>query len=239
MIAIPALDLRDGACVQLVGGRYEQEALRLTDPLAVAARWASLGFRTLHVVDLDGATGQGENEAVVTRIILETPGLGAVQVGGGIRDEQAVEKWLEVGARRVVLGTRALEDPNWLDAVAWKHSEQLIVAVDVRDGAVVARGWTQAIGRPLDRVLHALESLPLAGLLVTAVHREGAMAGTDLALFEQVVGRTRHPVLAAGGIASFEELRALDRLGVSGAVIGMALYTGALDPQRLVEEYRA
>ncbi len=239
MIAIPALDLRDGACVQLVGGRYEQEALRLADPLAVAARWASLGFRALHVVDLDGATGQGENEAVVTRIILETPGLTSVQVGGGIRDEEAIGKWLEVGARRVVLGTRALEDPNWLDMVAWRHADQLIVAADVRDGHVVARGWTQAIGRPLDRVLHALDPLPLAGLLITAVHREGAMAGTDLALFEQVVPRTRHPVLAAGGIASFEELRALEKLGVFAAVIGMALYTGALDPHRLVEEYHA
>ncbi len=239
MIAIPALDLRDGACVQLVGGSYAHEAIRLPDPVAVAGRWAALGFRRLHVVDLDAATGRGENSAAMARILAAGLGPQAVQVGGGVRDEAAVAGWLSAGARHVVLGTRALSDPDWLRGVAAAFPGQLIVAVDVRDSLVVVGGWTEAIARPLEQVLASLEPLPLAGVLVTAVHREGALAGPDFDLMRRVTSLTRHPVQAAGGITSFDDLIALERLGISAAVLGMALYAGRLDPARLALEYFA
>jgi phosphoribosylformimino-5-aminoimidazole carboxamide ribotide isomerase len=236
MIVIPAVDLRDGACVQLVGGRYDREAVRLDNPLAVARQWAALGFQRLHVVDLDGATGRGENRAVVARLLADQPAL-ELQVGGGVRSRAALEGWLEAGARQVVIGTRALDDPAWLEGVAQDHAGRLIVAVDVRDGAVVADGWTRPVARTLEDVLRSLDPLPLAALLVTAVHREGLLGGPDLALVDRIGAGTRHPLIASGGIATFEQLEALRRLGVSAVVLGMALYTGALDARRLVEEY--
>lgn len=239
MIAIPALDLRGGACVQLVGGSYEHEAVRQPDPIAVAARWAGLGFRRLHVVDLDAATGCGENHVVVAGVLGAARDHTSVQVGGGVRDEGAVARWLAAGARHVVLGTRALSDPAWLLATAAAFPDRLIVAVDVRAGKVLVRGWTETIAQPLEEVLASLEPLSLAGVLVTAVHKEGALAGPDLELMDRVTRLTRHPVQAAGGITTLEDLIALERLGVSAVVVGMALYTGRLDPERLALEYSA
>jgi phosphoribosylformimino-5-aminoimidazole carboxamide ribotide isomerase len=235
VIAIPALDLRDGACVQLVGGDYAREALRRPDPLAMAAEFAALGFAALHVVDLDAATGRGSNGAVLAAMLAARAA--AVQVGGGLRDGASLDALLAAGAARVVAGTRALEDPAWLAAVAARAPGRLVVAVDVRGRVVQVRGWRAAHRVPLGVTLAALDALPLAGVLVTAVHREGRAAGPDLALYEESVAATRHPVQAAGGIASLADLRALAARGVSAAVLGMAIYSGALDPRAVAEEF--
>lgn len=235
MIAIPALDLREGACVQLVGGDYAREAVRLADPLAVAADFAAAGFAHLHVVDLDAATGRGSNRAVV-EALLAADGA-SIQCGGGARDDAALDALLAAGAARVVVGTRALEDPAWLRAAAARAPGRLVVAVDVRGRDVATRGWQGALARPPGEVLASLEALPLAGVLVTAVHREGRLEGPDLALVETVAAATRHPVQAAGGIASPADLRALADRGAAAAVLGMAIYTGALDPRAVAEEF--
>jgi len=234
VIAIPAIDLRGGACVQLVGGRYDRERVRLADPEAAADRFLAAGLTTLHVVDLDAATGRGENRAAV-RALLARPA--AVQVGGGVRADADADGWLAAGAARVVLGTRALEEPAWVEAVAASHPGRCIVAVDVRGRRIVARGWTRRLAEKLDALLARLAPLPLAALLVTAVHREGRLAGPDLALVAEVTAARTHPVLAAGGIAAMRDLDALARLGAAGAVLGMALYTGALDPRAVAKEY--
>ncbi len=234
MIAIPAIDLRGGACVQLVGGRYDRERVRLADPAAAADRFQEAGFTALHVVDLDAATGRGENRAAVEALLARPA---AVQVGGGIRDEAAADGWLAAGAARVVLGTRALEDPAWAAAASARHPGRCVVAADVRDGDVVTHGWMRRLAEGLDALLARLAPLPLAALLVTAVHREGRLAGPDLGLVARVVAASPHPVLAAGGIASLRDLDALARVGASGAVVGMALYTGALDPRAVAKEY--
>ncbi len=236
MIVIPAVDLRDGACVQLVGGDYANEAVRWPDATAAAARWVAQGFTTLHVVDLDAATGRGNNHALAARIAA-TPGVRTTQMGGGVRDDAGIAERLAAGAARVVVGTRALEDPDWLAAAAARHPGRIVVAADVRGEQVVTRGWQDTHAHPLPDVLAALQPLPLAAVLVTAVHREGLLAGTDLALFEQVLRNTRHPVQASGGITTFDDLRALDQLGIAAVVLGMSLYTGALDARRLSQEY--
>ncbi|HUF29671.1 MAG TPA: HisA/HisF-related TIM barrel protein [Gemmatimonadaceae bacterium] len=237
MIAIPAVDLRDGACVQLVGGEYAAERVRLDDAVAVAAGWVTLGFSALHLVDLDAATGRGDNAALVGAIV-SAAGV-PVQVGGGVRTAEDIERLLALGAVRVVVGTRALEDPAWLERAAAGAPGRLVVAVDVRERCVVTRGWTHTLPDGLESVLARLDELPLAGLLVTAVHREGRMEGPDVELTREVAGLVRQPVHASGGIAGIDDLRALSSAGAAAAVVGMALYTGALDARQAAREFAA
>lgn len=235
MIAIPAIDLRDGACVQLVGGSYERERVRLTDPVAVARRWYDDGFRRLHVVDLDAATERGANAHVVEQI-LETSSA-SVQVGGGVRTTEQVDALIAAGARHVVVGTRAIEQPDWLAEIVEAHPLAIIVAADVRGRAVVTRGWSATLRKDVTDLVRDVEALPLAGLLVTAVHLEGEMRGPDLALVEELAASTAKPLIASGGVGTIGDLRALAERGASAAVIGMALYTGALDARAVAAEF--
>jgi phosphoribosylformimino-5-aminoimidazole carboxamide ribotide isomerase len=235
MIAIPAIDLRDGACVQLVGGDYQAERVRLPDPLAVADRWREAGFARLHVVDLDAATGRGDNWSVVERL-LERAGM-RVQLGGGMGDDARIARAFAAGADRVVVGTRAVSDSDWLGDVVGRHPGRVVVAADVRGREIVVRGWTGGSGLDVVDVARRTGELPLGGLLVTAVHREGQLAGPDLGLVGDVAGATPHPVIASGGIRSADDLRALERAGAAAAVIGMALYVGAMEPERIAREF--
>lgn len=235
MIAIPAVDIREGACVQLVGGEYSNEKVRRQDPAEVAREWVAFGFERLHVVDLDAATGRGNNRAVIRGILADAAA--PVQVGGGVRDEDRFAELLEDGADWVVVGTRAIDDHEWLAELAQAHPGQVIVAADVRERRVVTQGWAKTTGRDIDDVVEELNDLPLGALLVTAVHREGKMEGTDLPLMERVAEASSCPVIASGGIATVADLRALEHRGAWGAVIGMALYTGALDPMEIAQEF--
>jgi phosphoribosylformimino-5-aminoimidazole carboxamide ribotide isomerase len=235
VIAIPAIDLREGACVQLVGGSYAHEQIRIENPLEVARGWARMGFQRLHVVDLDAATAHGQNAGVVRDILSEVPA--SIQTGGGVRSGDTIERLLGEGATWVVVGTRALEEPEWLAGTASTFPGRLIVAADVRDRHVVTRGWARTLTRTALDVIEELNDIPLAGVLVTAVHREGQLAGTDLFLMEDVADLSVHPVIASGGIASINDLRQLADRGIAAAVIGMALYTGALDARSVAQEF--
>ena len=237
MIAIPAVDIRDGACVQLVGGSYAAERVRLPDPIAVARSWTEAGFTRLHVVDLDAATGRGSNERIVHDLLASSDA--SIQVGGGVRSPEAIERLLSAGADHVVLGTRAIEDPDWLHEMANQFPGELVVAADVRDRRVVTHGWEKQHHRDVLDVIDELNESPLAAVLVTAVHKEGQMLGTDLFLMEDVAERSAVPVLASGGIATLNDLRSLADRGIAGAVIGMALYTGALDARDVAGEFFA
>lgn len=235
MQVIPAIDLRDGACVQLVGGSYDDERVRIADPIAAAKKWEKAGFTRLHVVDLDAATERGRNGDKVRDIIASTTM--TVQTGGGLRDFDSIEEVLCFGAAAAVLGTRALENSPWLRQAASLFPGELIVAVDVRERKVVTRGWSREL--PLDAIeaVKQLNDLPLAGILVTAVHREGQMKGADLALVRDIVAATRHPLQASGGIGSVEDLEDLANAGAASAIVGMALYTDALNPETVSKEF--
>ncbi len=237
MIAIPAVDLRDGACVQLVGGEFANEKVRLPNPPSVARDWLNQGFQRLHVVDLDAALGRGNNMKVVREILHESTV--PVQVGGGIRTEDQIERLLDDGATYVVVGTRAIEEESWLEEMAGKFPHQLIVAADVRERNIVTRGWTKMLPRNVVHFVEELSALPLAGLLVTAVHKEGQLGGTDLPLMEDVAEASRWPVFASGGVSSMDDLRALEHRGLAGAVLGMALYTGAIDARHVAQEFES
>jgi phosphoribosylformimino-5-aminoimidazole carboxamide ribotide isomerase len=235
VIVAPAVDLRGGRCVQLVGGRPEDERVSLPDPVAAARRWWDAGFGTLHVVDLDAALGEGDNRDLVEALCRATAA--TVQVGGGLRDDEAVDGVLGSGADRVIVGTRAVEDRGWLEALARGRPGRIMVAADVRDGRVLRKGWTEASTlRVLDFVAD-LGDVPLAGVLCTDVGREGRLAGVDGDAMAAVVAASPHPVWASGGIADVADLRRLERAGAAGAVVGMALYTGSLDPVEVAREF--
>jgi phosphoribosylformimino-5-aminoimidazole carboxamide ribotide isomerase len=237
MLAIPAIDLRDRHCVQLVGGDYNAESVRLDDPVAVARRWAAAGFTRLHVVDLDAATGRGDNRDLVRDLLRQIPL--PIQVGGGVRDEEALTSLLEDGADQVIVGTRGIEDPSWLLEQAALAPGRIILAADVRDGVVVSKGWTARTTLRIADVLSDLADAPLAGLLVTAVHKEGKMEGTDLPLIEEAVQSSPWPVIASGGVGTLQDLRNLEDRGVAAVVLGMGLYTEALDARVVAEEFAA
>jgi phosphoribosylformimino-5-aminoimidazole carboxamide ribotide isomerase len=230
MRVFAAVDVRDGAAVQLVGGRPEAEAVRLPDPAVVATRWVNAGFRNLHVVDLDAALGSGRNDDAVAAVAHSIAGRALLQVGGGIRDDEAVRRTLALGADRVVVGTRGVEDRPWLESVADSFPGRIVLAADLAEGVVVTRGWARSTDLEARQFLEGLASLPLAGVLVTDVDREGRQGGVDTALFRRLRDATSHSLMAAGGIASVSDLEALAGIGVDGAILGMALYTGRIDP---------
>ena len=235
MIVIPAVDVRDGACVPMSGAAPANERLRLPNAVVVARDWADAGFRKLHVVDVDAATGSGNNLQVVEEILRDARV--PVQVGGGVRSTEDVEQLFRAGADHVVVGTRAIEDPEWLADLAALYPGVIIVATDVRERRVVTRGWVRTLPHDILDVVDELNPLPLGGILVTALHAEGQMRRSDLSLMEDVAEAAAVPVIASGGISSVEELRALDHRGVAGAVIGVALYTGELDARALAQEF--
>jgi phosphoribosylformimino-5-aminoimidazole carboxamide ribotide isomerase len=230
----PAIDLRDGACVQLVGGDYNNEAVRIADPVAVAQSWRSKGFDALHVVDLDAATGAGNNDPVVDALLKSG---GDIQVGGGVRSTDDVERLLGAGASRVVVGTRAIQDPDWLHEIATRLPDKVVLAADVRNRDVVTHGWSVTTNIGIFELLSRLSKLPLAGVLLTAVHLEGQLQGTDTELFAEATESTSCPITASGGITSIDDLVALRDAGVAEVVIGMALYTNSLDIELLTKEF--
>jgi phosphoribosylformimino-5-aminoimidazole carboxamide ribotide isomerase len=235
MIAIPALDLRGGACVQLAAGSYDEEVIRIPDPVGVAVAWRRYGFRHLHVVDLDAVAGRGNNAPEIQAILGATDV--EVQVGGGVRSREVIQQLLDDGAQRVIIGTRALEDFDWLLEMSTDFPGSIVVAADVRDRKILSHGWTRTHSKLVLDLIEDLNGLPLAGVLVTAVHREEAMHGTDLPLMEDVAEVAEFPVFASGGLGSISDLRALADRGVAAAIIGMALYSGAMDPWAVAQEF--
>ncbi len=228
MIVAPAVDLKDGLCVQLVGGQPENVAVSLPDPVAQAERWYDAGFGTLHVVDLDAALASGDNLDSIKRIVRATAA--ETQVGGGIRDHDRAAELLDGGADRVVVGTRALDDPEWLVELAGAWPDRVMVALDTRGGRILRKGWTEETALELDRYLPGLAEVPLAGILSTNVGREGRLKGIDREESAEVIALSPHPVWASGGVTTTEDLEYLDASGAAGAVLGMALYTETLDP---------
>jgi phosphoribosylformimino-5-aminoimidazole carboxamide ribotide isomerase len=235
VIAIPALDLRGGACVQLAAGSYDEEVIRIPDPVGVAIAWRQYGFRHLHVVDLDAVAGRGNNAVEIQAILAATDV--EVQVGGGIKSRDSIHQFLADGAQRVVIGTQALEDSDWLVEMSTDFPGCIIVAADVRDRKVLSHGWTRIQPMLVLDLVEDLNGLPLAGVLVTAVHREEAMRGTDLPLMEDIADAAEFPVFASGGLGSIGDLRALADRGVAAAIIGMGLYSGAMDPWAVADEF--
>lgn len=220
---IPAVDVLEGRAVRLHQGVREHVAIEGGDPVALAGRFAAEGASRLHVVDLDGAFAGRPSDGLLERIAKNAPV--PVQVGGGYRSIAAVEFALAAGAERVIVGTAALS-PTFLEDAAARFEASLVVAVDARDGLVTVDGWTRSSDLPASELAQRCAAAGVRRLLVTGTSRDGSMSGPDLALLESVLP-CGLPVLAAGGIASLDDVRALASLGCEGAVVGSALWRGA------------
>jgi phosphoribosylformimino-5-aminoimidazole carboxamide ribotide isomerase len=218
----PAIDVLEGRVVRLAGGRREQVTVEGGDPVAAAARFAAEGAAWIHLVDLDGAFS-GSPSLELVREVAAAAGV-PVQVGGGYRSAEAVEAAIAAGAARVMVGTAAL-DPGFLAQAGKRFGETLVVAVDVRDGRVAVEGWTRGSDLSPTELARGCAEAGVRRLLVTSTHRDGSLAGPDLALLVEVL-EAGLPVLAAGGIASLDDLRAVRDLGCEGAVAGSALWRG-------------
>ncbi|SJM70385.1 bifunctional 1-(5-phosphoribosyl)-5-((5-phosphoribosylamino)methylideneamino)imidazole-4-carboxamide isomerase/phosphoribosylanthranilate isomerase PriA [Gulosibacter sp. 10] len=224
----PAVDVADGKAVRLVQGEADS-ATSYGDPVDAAADWADQGAEWIHLVDLDAAFGRGDNRAVIRRVIESLGERVQVELSGGIRDDESLEAAVEMGVKRINLGTAALENPEWAASVISTYGELIAVGLDVRGTTLAARGWTRDGGN-LWEVLDRLESADCARYVVTDVKKDGTLKGPNLALLEQVAERTDRPVVASGGVSCLDDIAALRELvplGVEGAIVGKALYSGA------------
>ncbi|HEY5289431.1 MAG TPA: 1-(5-phosphoribosyl)-5-[(5-phosphoribosylamino)methylideneamino]imidazole-4-carboxamide isomerase [Caulobacteraceae bacterium] len=232
MILYPAIDLKDGQCVRVVRGDFATATVFNDDPAAQARAWAAAGFSWLHVVDLDGSTaGRAVNDDAVGKILacVSIP----VQLGGGVRTMADIERWLEAGVSRVILGTAAVRDPELVRAAARRWPEQIAVSVDVRKGLVAIEGWTEDSGLDAVTVAGRFEDAGVSALIITDIDRDGAQLGFDIEVFGAIADEIGIPVIAAGGLANVADIQRLKaRRGtpVAGAVLGRALYAGAIAP---------
>jgi phosphoribosylformimino-5-aminoimidazole carboxamide ribotide isomerase len=229
VIVIPAVDLRAGRCVRLREGRADAETVFADDPVAMAAHWAALGAPRLHVVDLDGAfAGEPRQTALVAKMVAAVAPV-PVQVGGGLRDLAAVEAVLDAGAAWAVVGTRAALDRGFLAETCRAHPARVIVAVDARGAHVAVKGWTELAEERVIDVARRARDAGAAALLYTDVSRDGTERGPNLDATRALADAVAVPVLASGGVGRVEDLVALAGIaGVAGAVVGRALYTGAV-----------
>lgn len=224
MILLPAVDIKDGKCVRLVQGDFARETVYDEDPVAVAKRYEAEGAQWLHVVDLDAALeGEPRNRALVKEVIgsVDIP----VQCSGGIRTVDAIDAAKDAGASRVVVGTAALRDPDFVCDAAARHGDFLAVGLDVRGQTLQARGWTEEAGE-LWPTLQRLVREGVTRFVVTDVARDGMLQGPNYTLLAEVLEYTDRPVVASGGVSSTEDLKNLARMGVEGCIVGKALYAG-------------
>lgn len=228
MILLPAIDLYEGKAVRLYQGDYRQMTVYGEDAAAFAAAFAAAGAQWVHMVDLEGARdGTTPNFQTVARVARA--GALRVEIGGGIRTDDAVSRYLDAGVARVILGTAALRDRAFLERMLAAHGARVAVGVDCRDGLVATHGWTETSAVPCEAFCAELERLGVQTIIVTDISRDGAMRGANRAMYENLNARFSMNLIASGGVSSIEDIRSLRDAGIYGAILGKAYYTGAVD----------
>ena len=234
MYIYPAIDLYGGKAVRLFQGDYARMTVYRENPWDAAREFAAAGASHIHLVDLEGAkTGKPGNLAVIEKIVKST-GLFA-QVGGGIRCMKTVESYLSIGVGRVVLGTAAVKDPDFLKAALETYGEKIAVGVDLKDGLVAIKGWTETADLTAFDFFRQMESLGVKTVICTDISRDGAMEGTNRALYRELSEKFSIDLIASGGVSNLEDVKALAAMGLHGAIIGKAYYIGAIDLRQAVE----
>jgi phosphoribosylformimino-5-aminoimidazole carboxamide ribotide isomerase len=231
MIVIPAIDLRAGRAVRLLRGDPNEETAYDDDPVEVAVRFQEEGARRLHVIDLDAALDEGTNRDTIRDICRSV--VLPVQVGGGVRTLEDVAAVLEIGGGRAILGTSAALDPGFVARAVEEFAERILVAVDVRGGHAMVKGWREE-GPPVEEVIRALNDAGTPRYLVTAIARDGTLDGPDLRLYRHVLGLTDRPIIASGGVRSADDIWALRDVGCEAAVAGKALYEKTLKLSQVI-----
>jgi phosphoribosylformimino-5-aminoimidazole carboxamide ribotide isomerase len=228
VLILPAIDLRGGQCVRLRQGDYAQETVFGDDPAATAREWVRQGAQALHIVDLDGAReGRPVNAASVQAILraVDVP----CQLGGGLRSEEQISRALAWGLQRVIVGTRALKEPAWLERIAHHFPGKIVLGLDARDGLVATDGWQQVAEAPVLEAAQRCAHLPLAALVYTDISRDGMLAGANIEAMGELATAVALPLIASGGVTSLEDVGRLAKLRLAGCIIGRALYEGRID----------
>ncbi|MGB2755786.1 MAG: 1-(5-phosphoribosyl)-5-[(5-phosphoribosylamino)methylideneamino]imidazole-4-carboxamide isomerase [Phycisphaerae bacterium] len=227
MIILPAIDIRGGRCVRLRQGRFDEETVFDEDPAAVARRFEAAGAEWLHVVDLDGAR-EGEPRNLDTVRAIRRAVKVQVELGGGLRTTAAVAEALAAGIDRVIVGTRAVREPEWLEELARRFAGCVVWGLDTRNARVAVAGWSEVTQKTVVEMLDDVGGLPLAAIIYTDIGRDGMMSGPNVVATAELVKVSRFPVIASGGVTTAEDIRALKKSGAAGAIIGRALYEGKL-----------
>jgi phosphoribosylformimino-5-aminoimidazole carboxamide ribotide isomerase len=242
MLLIPAIDLKDGKCVRLRQGRMEDETIFSDDPVDVAGRWVAAGARRLHIVDLNGAfAGRPVNADVIRRIAAAYPDL-PIQVGGGIRDEETVQAYLDAGVSFVIIGTKAVSTPHFVNDLCVEFPGHVLVGLDARDGKVAIDGWSKLSHHNVIEVAQRFERDGVEAIIYTDIGRDGMMAGPNIESTAALASAISIPVIASGGVTRLDDIRNLSAVaseGIMGAIIGRALYEGTIDlaeGQKLADE---
>ncbi|WNZ23736.1 1-(5-phosphoribosyl)-5-[(5-phosphoribosylamino)methylideneamino]imidazole-4-carboxamide isomerase [Leptolyngbya sp. NK1-12] len=231
MEVIPAIDLLEGRCVRLYQGDYAQSEVFDDNPVAVARQWVDQGATCLHLVDLDGAkAGQPMNQMAIEAIVraVDVP----VQVGGGLRDRQSVAELLKLGVQRVILGTVAVEQPDLVAQLSQEFPSQIVVGIDARNGKVATRGWLETSEVEAVQLAQQMAELGVAAIIYTDIHRDGTLQGPNREALRELASAITIPVIASGGVSSVTDLLnllTLEPIGVTGAIVGRALYTGNIE----------
>ena len=232
MLLIPAIDLKDGKCVRLRQGRMEDETIFADDPMDMAQRWVDAGARRLHLVDLNGAfAGRPVNADVVHRIAEAFPDV-PIQVGGGIRDEDTVQLYLDAGVQYVIIGTKAVRAPHFVNDLCLEFPGHIIVGLDARDGKVAIDGWSKLSNHDVIDLAQRFERDGVEAIVYTDISRDGMMEGVNVEATAKLAREISIPVIASGGISSLDDIKALLAVsdeGIMGAIIGRALYEGSID----------
>ncbi len=234
MLIYPAIDLYEKKAVRLLRGDYQKMTVYSTDPLAVARDFESSGATVIHLVDLEGAKdGTTPNLSVVREIASETDLF--VEVGGGIRSLETIKAYLEAGVNRVILGTAAVTDPMFLREALKRYPENIAVGIDLKDGRVAIKGWTEISALTADQFFASMCDLGVKTVICTDISKDGAMQGTNVQLYRELSERYPIDLIASGGVSSMEDVRALSKLGIHGAIIGKAYYLGAISLKEAIE----
>ncbi len=234
MNIFPAIDLIDGCAVRLFKGDYNQKTVYSDNPVAVAKSFADAGAQYIHIVDLDGAKDGSNANIDVVRSIVEQSGLKA-EIGGGIRSMQAVEKYLNLGVMRVILGTAAVTDPEFLKQAVNKYGEKVAVGVDIKDGKVAIKGWTELSKLDCFEFCRNLEKLGVKTVICTDISKDGVMSGTNIELYKKLSSEFKMDIIASGGVSSLDNVRTLTQMNMYGAILGKALYTGSIDLKEAIK----
>ena len=234
MYIYPAIDLYGGKAVRLFKGDYAQMTVYSDDPVSVAKDFAAAGASHIHLVDLEGAKiGRPANLPTIAKIV-ETTGLFA-EVGGGIREMETVDSYLAIGVSRVILGTAAVKEPDFLKAALQKYGEKIAVGVDLKDGYVAIKGWTETSDLKVEEFFGKMQALGVKTIICTDISRDGAMKGANRALYRELSAKFDIDLIASGGVSSMEDVTALAAMRLHGAIIGKAYYIGAVDLKKAVE----
>ena len=234
MYLYPAIDLVQGKAVRLYKGDYAQMTVYSDDPLQVAKDFQSAGSKHIHLVDLEGAkSGKPENLETIRTIAAQTDLF--VEVGGGIRNMETVAQYLNAGVDRVILGTAAVTDPDFLREALAAYGEKIAVGVDLKDGFVAIKGWTEKSSLTADEFFSKLEKLGVKTVICTDISRDGVMQGTNLSMYQELFSKYSMDLIASGGVSSLEDVKALSRMRLHGAIIGKAYYIGAIDLKEAIE----